>query len=94
LVLPGLRDLREAVDRFQGIASSEPHNLEARRDVADACQKIGVVLGETGRRREALETDHKALAVYEELGRADPTSGENTGHIAAVRAHIASLERD
>lgn len=88
-----MRDVREALKEFRKIADAEPHNLEAQRDVANAYQDIGMILGEAGRRREALEADRKALAIYEELGRADPTSGENAGNIATVRGRIAALER-
>jgi hypothetical protein len=35
----------------------------------------------------------KALAVYEELGRADPSSAENAAFLVQVRAQIATLER-
>lgn len=87
-----MRDLDQAVNRFQGISNADAHNLEARRDVADACQKIGVVMAEAGRRSEALAADRKALSIYEELGRADPTSRENADYIADVRARLAALK--
>ncbi len=88
-----LRDLEEARNSFERIAAVDSQNLEAQRDVADVNQKIGVVLAESGRREAALATDRKALALYEELGRADPSSGENAGYIKAVRSRIAALER-
>jgi non-specific serine/threonine protein kinase/serine/threonine-protein kinase len=88
-----LRDLEEARKNFEGIAAGDAQNLEARRDVADVNQKIGLVLAESGRREGALATNRKALALYQELGRADPTSGENAGYIKAILARIAALER-
>ena len=88
-----LRDEHEALAGFRRNADREPQNLEARRDVADANRNIGLILGEANRRREALEADAQALAIYEELGRADPTSQENKAYITAVQARIAALQR-
>jgi eukaryotic-like serine/threonine-protein kinase len=88
-----LRDEHEALAAFQRIAARDPQNLEARRDVANVYQDIGTVLGDAGRRREALEADRKALAIYEALGQTDPASAENAGYIADERARIAELER-
>ena len=87
-----LSDLHDALRRFQSLAAADPRNLEARRDLADTFQKIGLVMAEAGRPPAALEADRKALAIYEELEHADPASRENADHIAAVRNRIASLE--
>ncbi len=89
-----LRDEREALDGFRRIADRDPQNLEARRDVAGVYNKLGAILGEAGRRSEAMEANHEALAIYQELGRADPTSGENAGYLDEVRARIAAVERE
>ena len=89
-----LRDPHQALEGFQVIAGRDPQNMEARRDVARAYQGTGIVLGEASRRQEALETDRKALAIYEELNRADPTSGENASYITSLRTRIGALERD
>lgn len=88
-----LRDVHGALESFERLADEDPHNLEARRDVANSYKTAGEFLGEAGRRLEALEMSRKALAVYEELGRADPTSAENATFLAQVRAQIAALER-
>jgi hypothetical protein len=40
-----------------------------------------------------LKADRKALAIFEELGRADPSNGENSDFLAAVRKRIAALEQ-
>ena len=59
--------------------------------VAGSHHRLGEVLAEAGRSREALGASLKALAIYEELARADPSSMENTAYIAEVRARIAAL---
>ncbi len=86
-----LRDLHESLDRFEILAAADPDNLEARRDVADLNRQIGAVLAEAGRTHEALEPSRKALAIYEQLQRADPTSLENVGYLTEVRARLAAL---
>ena len=88
-----MRDQHEALGRFERLANEDPHNLEARRDVANAYQTGGQVLGEAGRRVEGLEMSRKAMAIFEELGRADPASAENATYLAQVRAQIAAIER-
>lgn len=88
-----MRDDHEALDSFERLAKEDPHNLEARRDVANTYKSTGEVLGQAGRRREGLELSRKALVIYEELGRADPASAENATFLAQVRAQIATLER-
>jgi len=67
--------------------------MEARRDFADTSGKTGVVLAAVNRRPQALAADRKALAIYEELARVDPTSRENADYAAATRARIATIER-
>jgi tetratricopeptide (TPR) repeat protein len=86
-----LRDLRESRERFEKLAAADPQNLEARRDVADVHRTVGQVLTEAGRTAEALDASTKALTIYEELARADPSSMENAAYIATVRARIAGL---
>jgi tetratricopeptide (TPR) repeat protein len=88
-----MRDVHEAMESFVHIAGEDPHNLEARRDVANSYITGGAILGEAGRRLEALEMHRKALPVYEELGRSDPANAENAAYLAQVRAQIAALER-
>ena len=87
-----LRDFRESRESFEKLAAADPQNLEARRDLADAHSGIGEVLAEAGRRREALGASLKALVIYEELARADPSSMENAGYVAKVRARMAGLQ--
>ena len=87
-----LRDQNSALGRFQKLADAEPQNLELRRDVSNMYQNIGLILAEAGRRPEALAANRKALQILEELGRADPASGENSIYLAQVRARIAELQ--
>ena len=86
-----MRDVLAALQSFERLAVEDPHNLDARRDVANAYKIGGEILGKGGRRPEALEMSRKALAVYEELGRADPASAENAGFLTQVRDQIAAL---
>jgi non-specific serine/threonine protein kinase/serine/threonine-protein kinase len=88
-----IRDIREALETFESIARSDRQNLEAQRDVANAHQYMGIVYGYAGRPREALPEDQTALAIYENLARIDPTSGENANYVKTVRERIAALER-
>ena len=89
-----IRDEEEAQESFRGIAEQDRQNLEAKRDIANAHYYKGIIYEYAGRRREALRESLEALAVYEGLGRIDPTSGENASDIAAIRARIAELERN
>lgn len=87
-----LRDEYEALAGFQKNSDRDPRNLEARRDVANAFRDLGLVLGEAGRRPEALGADRKALAIYQELDRSDPSSQENNRYIVDVQVRIAELQ--
>jgi hypothetical protein len=88
-----LRDLRESRESLEKLAAADPENLEARRDIAGVHSLIGQVLGEAGRTREALGASLKALIAYEELARADPSSMEDAGYIAKLKARITVLTR-
>jgi eukaryotic-like serine/threonine-protein kinase len=92
-VTGALHDLEEARNGFQKVRDRDPQNLEARRDVANVYKILAIVLEETNRATEAMDANRKALEIYEELGRTDPTSAENAGYLAEVRARIAALER-
>ena len=90
---PGsLRDGNAALAGFQTIRDQDPQNMEATRDVAQAQNELGVILRESGRRMEALQADRKALALYEQVSRADPNSQEDAQYVATVRARIAAIE--
>ena len=67
--------------------------MEARRDVAGTYNTLGRILGEAHRPSEGLEALRKALALYEQVSRADPTSAEDASYVAEMRARIAALER-
>jgi tetratricopeptide (TPR) repeat protein len=88
-----LHDLEEARSGFEKLMDRDSHNLEARRDVANVYKNLGIILEEVHRSTEALAANRKALALYEELGLADPTNGENRGNLAEVRARIAALSQ-
>jgi tetratricopeptide (TPR) repeat protein len=89
-----LRDQEAALAGFQRILERDAENLEARRDVANAYNNLGSVLGQAHQRSRALEANHKALAIYEDLSRTDPTSAENQQYMTDVRARITSLEHE
>jgi tetratricopeptide (TPR) repeat protein len=86
-----LRDIHDALSGFGGIADQDPDNMEARRDIANAKKNLGWILGEAGRLKEALEANREALAIYERVRRADPSSQEDAGYVADVQARIAAL---
>jgi tetratricopeptide (TPR) repeat protein len=88
-----LRDEEAARDAFQRILARDAENLEARRDVANAYNNLGIILGEAGQRSTAQEANHQALAMYEHIDRADPTDEENRRYVSEVRARIAALDR-
>jgi tetratricopeptide (TPR) repeat protein len=87
-----LRDEQEALAGFQSNAARDPQNLEAQRDIGNTQGTLGRILEEAGHRLKALEWEHKALAMYEALYRADPGSAENSAYLRDTKAHIALLE--
>jgi non-specific serine/threonine protein kinase/serine/threonine-protein kinase len=89
-----LRDEEAALNGFQRILARDGQNLEARRDVANVYNNLGSILGQAHQRSRALDANHRALAIYEDLSRTDPTSEENRRYAAEVRARIATLERE
>jgi len=89
-----LRDEEAALNGFQRILARDGQNLEARRDIANAYNNLGSVLGQAHQRSRALDANHKALAIYEDLSRTDPTSAENRRYMSDVRARIALLEHE
>lgn len=88
-----LRDIHDAVAAFRAIAGQDQENMEARRDLANAYKNLGVILGEAGRRAEALDANRKALAIYQLVSRADPNSQEDAAYIAEVQSRIGGLAR-
>jgi len=88
-----LRDDREALAGFEGIAAEDPRNLEARRDVANVEKDMGTILGEAGRSVEAIQFLRKSLVMYQEVRRADPNSREDAEYIATVSARIGAMEQ-
>jgi eukaryotic-like serine/threonine-protein kinase len=87
-----LAQTQQALAMFQELVNADPQNAEARRDVANTLQLRGRVLGEIGLRREALAADREALAIYEDLRRADATDRENDIAIGIVNSQLAVLE--
>ena len=87
-----LRDLHESLQTFEMLSAADPQNLEGRRDIADVHNRIGEVLTEAGRSREAMGANLRALIRYEELARVDPSSMENASYIAKVRSRIVELQ--
>lgn len=87
-----MTDLRQALDIFERLATADPQNMEARRDLANAYWELGVVLGEAGRRNQGLTASRKSLAIVQELDRADPASAENTAMLEAVQMQLHKLE--
>jgi serine/threonine protein kinase/tetratricopeptide (TPR) repeat protein len=88
-----LRDEQAARAGFERILDRDAQNREARRDVANAYQNLGLILGEAAQHAAALNANHKALVIYEDLDRADPTNDESHRQVSVVRARIAALER-
>jgi len=88
-----LRDEEDARAGFQRIVDRDAQNLEAKRDLANVYNNIGRILGVADQQAEALKADRKAMAIYEQLDRADPTSVENRRYLSEVRARVAALER-
>jgi tetratricopeptide (TPR) repeat protein len=88
-----LHDTQLALDRFERLAQSDPENLEARRDFANATYGAGQILFEAGRRSEAMQRYRKAVQIYEELGRIDPNSAETQASLARTRARLSALGR-
>ena len=88
-----MRDFSEALEHFQKLAAADPRNLEARRDVANVFHAMGTPLAEAGHRSEALSAFQRALVLYEDVARGDPTSREDAGYITETRSRIAALER-
>jgi len=86
-----MQDMRAALAGFEENAARDPLNLEAKRDIAGAHLNIGLILGEAGHNREALNENRIALAMYERFARGDPSSREDKGYIATLRARIAVL---
>jgi hypothetical protein len=79
---------------FLALTTGEPQNLELKRDLGNAWWALGFVLGEAKQKNRAIEAERKALAIYEELGRADPTSAENALSIALARSRMQELENN
>jgi non-specific serine/threonine protein kinase/serine/threonine-protein kinase len=87
-----MRDYHQALEWFQIIAAADQQNLEARIDIANAWYSIGGILGEARRLPDALNASRKALAIYEDVSRADPANRETTLFIANTRRQIRALD--
>jgi hypothetical protein len=87
-----LAEMHEALDTFEHLAAAEPQNIEAKRDLGTAVSAIGLLLGEVGRKKDAAAADRRAVAIFEQLDRADPTSYENRKLLETVRSRVAALK--
>jgi non-specific serine/threonine protein kinase/serine/threonine-protein kinase len=60
----------------QSLASSNPSNSVAQRDVSNVYQRLGSLLEHTGSYQDSLEMSRKGLAIVERLFEADPANFE------------------
>lgn len=86
------REIGNARDVFQRLLAADPQNLELKRDLANSWMALGRILAESGQRKDALAAELTALSIYEDLGRADPASSENSSQLTTSRSRIAALQ--
>jgi serine/threonine protein kinase len=67
-----LRASRRVLDLRAGLAGKNPRNPQRQADLATAHQHLGILLGEAGRRGEALEEFQQAHRIREKLAGENP----------------------
>ena len=67
-----LESYRKSLALLEGLAAADPANTEYRREMQETYARMGEVLVETGRAREAVELSRKALEVSLSLSGAAP----------------------
>jgi len=87
-----ISEIHEALDHFERLARTDPQNEEARRDLANAYGVLASALSGAHQESEALEATRRALAIREELERADPTDGENKSLLNQIRTRAGGRQ--
>src|SRR5437867_1980472 len=89
--------LRRAIAGFETLTTADPRDTESAFHLADSYNALGDGLGSgsitnsLGDPKGALENYQKALAIYERLVAAYPTSGHFQGGVAVGNAKIAEM---
>src|SRR3989449_4643195 len=89
--------LRRAIAGFETLTTADPRDTESAFHLADSYNALGDGLGSRsitnslGDPKGALENYQKALAIYERLVAAYPTSGHFQGGVAVGKAKIAEM---
>lgn len=83
-----LRDSEQARTVMHRLAEADPQNRELRRDTGEVELYAGRIYSAAGQKAQARPHYLKALAVFDEMGTTDPTSGENLDRLREVKAWL------
>jgi serine/threonine protein kinase/tetratricopeptide (TPR) repeat protein len=82
-----LASYRKAIAILEGLAADQPHDLNARRDLSDAYQKISELESRSGDWASSLESGRRSVELCEALLAADPSNVEY--RMFAGRAYLS-----
>ncbi len=86
-----LASTEQALVMLRELATADPRNVEAQKDLAFAWSEQGLALMHLGRREEARRAYARAIEIHEQRLARDPSSEEDRRDLHRLRAQLAKL---
>jgi tetratricopeptide (TPR) repeat protein len=86
-----LEPYQQGLSLFEQIAASDPNNIEAQLDIADAHRRFGDSFMKAGDLNSALAHSRKSLAIYETLQNLDSTNAGNPFSLVVLYNQVGEL---
>ena len=85
-----LNSFTKGLETLNGLIRDDPANVQYRRDRAEALSLSGQTLVNLGRFSEAVEREHQAVAIQEQLSAEDPRNAAYQRDLVLYRVQVAA----